>query len=154
MHPARIIRCLTLVLLMLTPLIGCQSAAKPKAKAEMPALVFADKYALFIARYQFDQALAVSTPQNARLINNEIKPFLQKLSKQNGTKRLSFKEVQFLSAYLVDGNEGHLIVMEALIPSPLLKNGERVMLNYEVRRKGSGFEVVTSHIRLYNGQQP
>lgn len=137
-----------IILTLLATLTGCQSAAKPKVKQEMPALAFADRYALWIARYQYDQALAVSTPENTKLIKTEIQPFLQRLAKINGKQRVSFKEVHFLSAYLVAGDEGHLLVLEALMPSPLLKYGERVMLNYEVRKKGNGFEVVSSHIRL------
>lgn len=147
MKPLNVGRYFILIMLILS-LVGCQSAAKPKAKQEMPALVFADRYALFIARYQYEQALAVSTPENAKLIKAEIRPFMQRLATLNGKKRLSFKEVHFLSAYLVDGDEGHLLVLEALIPSPVLKYGERVMLNYEVRKRGDGFEVVSSHVRL------
>jgi len=151
MEPVRWSRYLIILVLLALNLYGCQSAAKPQTKTEMPALVFADQYALYIARHQYKQALAVSTSENAKLINSEIKPFLQQLAIQNGKQRLSFKEVQFLSSYLIQGDEGHLLVIEALVPASPLKTGERVILHYEVREKKPSYEVVTSHLRLDNG---
>lgn len=148
-----ITRCL--LLLLAWGLFGCgSSTAKPQTKTELPSLVFADRYALLIARHQYEKAAAVSTPENIKMINIEVKPFLNELAVQNHCTNLSFKEVQFLSAQLVKGDEGHLLVMEALVPSPLLANGERILLSFEVRKKDSSFEVSSSHVRIYSGEEP
>lgn len=148
-----------LVLLISIGLTGCQSAAKPPTKdlatkQGMPALNFADRYAGYIAGYQYDKASAVSSEQNRKLIESEIKPFMQNLAAANRKNQILFKDVQFLSAYLIGGDERHLLVLEALVPLTSLVNGERVMLHYEIQPQGQGFEVVSSHIRLDSDSAP
>lgn len=142
-----------LILLAVLMILGCQGAAKPQQKEGMTALLFADRYALHIAQQQYQQILKVSTPENSDLINNEIKPFLKQLAAENNRPRLVFKEVQFLSANMIGGDKRHLLVMEALVPAVPIKQGERIILSFEVRPRGDEFEVVSSHLRLDDGDK-
>lgn len=126
-------------------LLGRNPLAKPFFLApeenQLPVLEAADDYAEAISRYDFQTAKAMGTEENARMLDTEVKPALDKFAELAGVERPSFTS-RFEKALLVNQDLDHVYVIESLNLHNPVAGKRGIYVKFEIRKVGGTYRVL------------
>lgn len=131
--------------------------APPQKKIKLPERIFdqepqpeillvADEYSLALVKRDYNKAKRMGTPANSKMIEANIRPYIEKLYQSNGNRDL-FKSVVFERALLVDENLDDLVVLESLNFIHPIGNSTGAYLSFRIRKNGENYQVVSTRIK-------